>query len=241
MVLNPFIADESRRAGLAPCLIDTQLLETYSQAGEDLIVESLLAVLNAKAPPADSLFYMEIGANHPVQTSNTYLLYRKYGSAGVLVDADPELIPALKKGRPRDQVVHAAVSDRRDATVTLHVANAKELSSLDLNHVQAFGHLGELATVSRAIQVPNIHINDLLAKHAARPLHYLSIDVEGVDLAIMRAMDFETYRPRVLSCEPSGHIYANNPQQMFDVMVQAGYALVARTFVNMIFVDKRWL
>ena len=51
------------------------------------------------------VFYVEIGANHPIQTSNTYLLYKKYNGHGVLVDADAELIPTLEKVRPRDEVI----------------------------------------------------------------------------------------------------------------------------------------
>jgi FkbM family methyltransferase len=240
-MLNPFISDESRLAGAAPCLIETPLPETYSQAGEDLIVEALLAAMATKGLLSGNVFYVEIGANHPIQTSNTYLLYKKHGGHGVLVDADPELIPVLKQVRGRDCVVHAAVSDQRDPTAMLHVSKAKELSSLDARHIQAFAHLGDFAEVTRRIEVPNLHIDDLLSRYATEPMHYMSIDVEGGDLAIMQAINFDKHRPRILSCEPSDHLYPNNPQQMFNVMTQAGYALIARTAVNLVFVDKRWL
>jgi hypothetical protein len=133
------------------------------------------------------------------------------------------------------------VTDRREPTARLHLSKAKELSSLDPRHARAFGHLGELSNVVGQIEVPNLHINDLLARYAAQPIHYLSIDVEGGDLAILRAMDFERFRPRIMSCGPAGEIHPGNPQQMLETMSRAGYEAVAQTFVNLIFVDRRWL
>jgi len=239
---NPFIAAECSRAGVAQNLIDTHLPETYAQAGEDIIIEALLLAIASKAPATPGLFYLEIGANHPIQTSNTYLLYKKHSGHGVLFEADPDLIPILRQVRPRDQVVHAAVTDRREPTVMLNVSRAKELSTLDLQHARSFEPmLGEIASITGQISVPNLHIDDLLARYATQPIHYLSIDVEGGDLAIMRAINFERFRPRILTCEPSTHIYRTNPEDMLQVMAANGYAYIARTAVNMIFVDRRWL
>lgn len=40
---------------------------------------------------------LEIGANHPIATSATYLLSVELGISGVLVEANPALIGDLKK------------------------------------------------------------------------------------------------------------------------------------------------
>jgi FkbM family methyltransferase len=240
-MLNPYIAAECSRLGISQNLIETHVPETYSQAGEDIVIEALLTSIRGKARPIASIYYLEVGANHPIQTSNTYLFYRKHNAQGVLFEADPELIPALETVRPRDAVVRTAVSARRDETLVLNVSRAKELSSLDVNHLKSFAGMGEIAQVARQIVVPNTHIADVLAKYGQQQIHYLSIDVEGEDLPIMKAIDFDRYRPWVLSCEPSAQVHPDNPQQMFQVMTQAGYALVAITSVNFIFADKRWL
>lgn len=240
-MLNQFIAAECNRLGIAQNLIETKIPETYSQAGEDIIVQALLFALVPRLAPVKSIYYLDIGANHPIQTSNSYLLYKEHNAHGVLFDADPELIPTLQRVRPRDTVVHTAVSARREAMVTLNVSNAKELSSLDANHVRAFARMGEIANIAKQIDVPNMYIGDLLAKYGQRSVQYLSIDVEGEDLPIMKAIDFDRFRPWILSCEPSAQVHPENPQQMYQVMAQAGYCLVAHTGINMIFVDKRWL
>jgi FkbM family methyltransferase len=238
-MLNEFIRAESARFGLPLNLIETRFPETYSQAGEDLIIEALFGGIVAKVPPSPSIYYLDIGANHPIHTSNTYLFYKKHNSQGVLFDADPELIGPLKRVRPRDTVVHAAVSARHTPTVTLNVCNAKELSSLTPEHVTSFANMG--AAVVKQIEVPNLHIADLLAQYGQQPIQYMSVDIESEDLAVLRAIDFNRYRPWIISCEPSTQVNRQTPQEMYAVMAQAGYMLVARTFVNMIFLDKRFI
>ena len=55
----------------------------------------------------ESLGYMEIGGNHPVQTSSTYLFYRYHGARGVICEANPRLAMELKINRPGDIVVNS--------------------------------------------------------------------------------------------------------------------------------------
>ncbi len=240
-MLNPFIVEECRRFNVPGNLIATNAPETYSQTAEDVIVEALIGAIVIKAPPLAGVYYLEIGANHPIQTSNTYLLYKKFNAQGVLFEADAELIGQLKQVRPRDTVVHTAVSARRDPTVVLNVSRAKELSSLDANHVKSFAAMGEIAQIQQQVEVPNMHIDELLSTYGQRSIQYMSIDVEGEDLPIMQAIDFDRYRPWILSCEPSAQVHPKNPQQMYEVMARAGYSLIARTQVNMLFLDKRWI
>lgn len=55
--------------------------------------------------------YFDIGANHYLRGSNSYLSYRR-GGRGVLMEADPILCENLRKKRPEDQVLTAAIVDR---------------------------------------------------------------------------------------------------------------------------------
>jgi hypothetical protein len=69
---NPFITFECGRLGLDKAPIPTGLLESYSQCNEDLIIEGLLRALTCRAGRTmSSVRYIEIGANHPVQTSSS--------------------------------------------------------------------------------------------------------------------------------------------------------------------------
>src|SRR5437868_840540 len=69
---------------------------SWSQCGEDLILQYLLMVLGIKTPS-----YLDIGAHHPTYMSNTWLFYQQ-GGRGVCVEPDPALYAEFPKKRPRD-------------------------------------------------------------------------------------------------------------------------------------------
>lgn len=237
-VPNVFIAHECARTDTPATAIAASIHETYAQCGEDVIVEGLLAArLGLAGRGLDSLFYIEIGANHPVQTSNTYLFYRKHGAAGVLVEANAALIADLRRVRPRDTVLRTAVSARTDPTLSFGVCEVSELSSLALDHIRSFGTGASVARTS----VPNLHVNDLLARYADQMIDFLSIDVEGVDLEILEVIDFSRFRPIVIQCEPSEHFAPGTASRMIHLLRERGYALAARTSINLIFVDTAGL
>ena len=76
--------------------------ESYAQVGEDRILQALCPKIG---------FYVEVGANHPLRCSNTFLLYLS-GWRGIAIDANESLISLFKKIRPLDQSIHALVSNK---------------------------------------------------------------------------------------------------------------------------------
>lgn len=233
---NPWIAAECGRLGLAPNRLKTFLQEQYGQLGEDLIVEGLLkAAFAARGLAPSAVRYLEVGANHPVQTSNTYLLARKWGGSGVLVEANPALIEPLRRARPQDRVLHqAVVPDPGMTEVTLNVAQNTELSSVDLGHLRSFG---QLAAVDSTVTVSAITLDRILAEHFDAAPHLLSIDIEGIDLAVLAACRFER-RPWLVITEPSRHYHQDAEAGFLQVMQAKGYVEVARTDYNLIFADR---
>lgn len=223
---------------IEPAPIATRIHETYAQCNEDLIVEALLrAHCLREKMPMNRIRYVEIGGNHPFQTSSTYLFYRLYGARGVLCEANPRLAHLLALHRPQDTIVNAAVSADRAKSVKFYVARAHELSSLLCDHIRRFEPgFGQQAQVTEEIEVENLHIDDFLARHAADGIDYMSIDTEGVDYAILRAMDMERFRPAFLQLEHD----AQAPT-FIDLLSPRGYLCLGMTDVNLIFADARAL
>jgi len=233
---NNFILNETAKHGIENSKIPHALPPTYAQCGEDVIVAGLLCAHLTKAGRKwDSVFYVEIGANHPISTSNTYLLYSTYGASGILVEPNPDLHQTIATVRPRDRLITNAVLPEGGATVTLHIGIAHELSSVRQDHIQSFGGFGGLGGVSKSIDVLAVGINDVLAAAGPRPIDFLSIDCEGIDYELMRAIDFETYKPAVIQCEPSEHFSQGNTAKMINLLQSRSYRLIARTEVNLIF------
>src|SRR3954453_21218777 len=76
---------------------------SFSQQGEDLIVESICGFLKIENPT-----YLDIGAADPIVSSNTYLFYRK-GCRGVLVEPNPAFCRELRRVRPKDTVLNIGI------------------------------------------------------------------------------------------------------------------------------------
>lgn len=228
---NPFIANEctSFQIDLAP--LGTNIYETYAQCNEDIIIESVLrAQLHRAGRSMNTVRYIEIGANHPVQTSSTYLLYKLYEASGVLVEPIPALAETLRKVRPRDTVVNCAVSASKDETILLHVHEKNELSSVSSDHISLFKNVGGMDGVVETIQCVNMHINDFMRAHYGPYCDYLSVDVEGLDAILLSEMD-RIFLPTLIQCEHEGQI-----NQFVEILKSRGYGLLAQTDVNAIFI-----
>lgn len=234
---NPYVELDNHDLQLKDSLIPAIIRPQFAQCSEDLIVESLLkAIALKKGLSLADLRYFEIGANHPVSTSSTYLFYRMYGAKGVLVEANPDLFDALQSARPRDLVVNAAVIGHEASTVFLTVSEASELSSINEKFPKTFQN-GAYA-IEKTIEVPAVFIGDLLAKNWSPDcrLSYISIDVEGVDFELLAKIDFRKYPFDVVQIEPSDLFIPGNSLKIISHMAAQNYLLIAKTEVNLIFV-----
>lgn len=236
--LNGFVYDACRRAGVGRPDIPVRAVEFYGQCGEDLIVQALLeARAITEGIDLRDRKYLDIGGNHPFATSNTFLLNSMLGMTGVIVEANPGLVDDLEKGRPHDTVVQGAVQTEARETVKLSVSNQSELSSIDRSFVLEWnsGTVGEAFRIT----VPALRINEIVEEYLGgeAPV-YMSIDVEGLDLELLRDFDFERYRPWVVQAEPSDHHLPRNSERIIEYMQSVGYNLVAKTKVNLIFGDE---
>jgi len=206
---------------------------SYSAAGEDRIVLAWLEVvyrLNMR-----NLRYLDIGANHPADLSNTFLLY-KLGGSGVLVEPDPDLCAALRHKRRRDTVVNvgAAFDARRSARLTRFTARAFNTFSAvkadDVVEASKNWKPDQRQAIVDEIEVKLVPINDILAEHFSCGVDFISIDTEGVDMQILQSIDFDRYKPKMICVENS------RPQNEFlELLSPFGYGFVAITPDNLIF------
>jgi FkbM family methyltransferase len=237
--LNSFVYNACLRERVRRPDIRVRLVELYGQCGDDIIVA---AMLDAKATIRNTSLanerYLEIGGNHPFATSATYLLNRQLGMNGIIVEANPALIADLKKGRPRDVIVHAAVHDSDAGTARLSVSKLSEMSSLDRSMVLWWGDgsVGEAGL----IEVPATRINRIVRDHMQNKAPcFMSIDVEGLDLRLLKDFDFERYRPWIVQVEYTDNFQPpGNSKEIIAWMRAAGYTLAARTNANLIFADS---
>lgn len=137
---NECIKREVERLNFPNSRIEHFAPVSYAQAGEDVILEGMLAARLSKGQRSwQSVFYVEIGANHPISTS--------------LVEPNSELGVLIQTVRPRDVLVPSVVLPTSRASGTLFIGNAYELSSLNEGHIECFGDFDGLERVREHIEM----------------------------------------------------------------------------------------
>jgi FkbM family methyltransferase len=205
---------------------------SYAQNGEDLVVDSLFRVLGIDRPT-----YVDVGAYEPVVCSNTYYFYRK-GGRGVLVEPNVDLTPMLQRERPRDVVLTAGVGVDDTAELDYYVLSLPQLNTFDKTRAEAIeANTGGKVRHLRTVKMPLLNINRVIADHLGAAPDYLSVDVEGMDLAILKTLDFARFRPAIVCAE-----HSDDPAERAELhalLSGHGYAVRGQTFPNTIFVDKK--
>jgi len=209
---------------------------SYSQAGEDAVLRFLFADRHVRR-----ISYLDIGTNAPDFGNNTYLFYRD-GSRGVCVEADRTLIPAIEKARPEDKILNVGVSaDGRDAAV-LYLFDVNGMNTFDKDEADKRVASGKYK-VTDTVKVKLVEINSLIRENFASCPDLLSLDIEGLDLSVLKTLDFDRYPIPVVCVETcrysENHLRPKEPS-IATFMTSKGYEIYADTYINTIFVRQAW-
>ena len=215
----------ARSAGLFPGRL------SYAQFGEDIIAASIFWYLGIPKPS-----YLDIGAFAPAALSNTFYFYKR-GCSGVCVEPNPAHLRRFRQARRRDICLNAGAGSTDQASVPFYALSDSALSVFD--EAVARQHVAKgTARIERVVSVPIYSLNTLIEKHCRRCPDFLSLDVEGLDLAILQAMDFTRYRPAVICVETIDFYSQRKDQAIITFMESQGYQVQADTVINTIFVEE---
>lgn len=214
---------------------------SHSQYGEDVVVNELLVGLSIR-----NMSYLDIGANNPKYISNTYLFYEK-GFSGVLIEPNKVLCEKLKAERPRDIVLNVGIGfddQEKEADFHLFAEHADGLGTFSAEEARLWEEVGMSGTkfeVQQIVKVPLMGINCVISNYFTECPDFISIDVEGWDLQILKTLDFEKYCPAVICVETlaynkDGSTYRN--ELIRELLEGKGYTLHRETHANTIFVNK---
>ena len=165
-------------------------------------------------------YFVDVGANQPDSGSQTFHL-EQLGWTGVLIEPLPEWAEANRRQRKAKVYEVICSSPQNDGrTMSFQVAGA--FSSLDMDAANA------KATAVATIQVPATTLDKILIDaQAVAPIDFLSIDVEGHEIDVLRGFDIQRWRPRLILIED-----LVIHRRLHNYLLAQGYAWMRRTGIN---------
>ena len=142
-------------------------------------------------------FYLDIGCGHPIKNNNTYLLNKK-GWSGINIDLDVDNIDLFNSYRKKDVNLATAVSDKEGETELYFYHSKSALNTISKDNADF-----QKAKVSAIKKIKTQTINKIIenSPFKDRKIDFLSVDVEGSELAILKNFDFIKYSPKVIVVE----------------------------------------
>lgn len=165
-------------------------MEFYSQNFEDVLLARCFA-------NQDNGFYVDVGAQHEEADSVTRHFYDS-GWSGINIEPVSEFAEMFEC-RNRDQTICCAAGSQ-EGTMPMAVSLASGLSSFDQANAAKTASMG-LLTETRQIRIRPL--NSILAELglAEKNFEFLKVDVEGFELEVIKGIDLDRYRPRIVLCE----------------------------------------
>ena len=198
-------------------------MDYFSQFGEDRILAIFFA-------DKEKGFCVEVGANDGVNDSNT-LHFERRGWRCLLVEPNPELCEQIRASRTAT-VVECAASDRC-GEVTLFVAEgAPYAHGVSTIHggLNAREKIRSYGFSSREIAVVSRTLDDILQENCQdAQIDFMSIDVEGHELTVLKGLSLNRWRPSILLMEDNSNY---EDPMVRNYLKQRGYVPFLRTGVN---------
>lgn len=196
--------------------------KSYSQDGEDVVLSSFFD--HKKHYKG---FFVDVGAHHPVRFSNTWMFYRK-GWKGINIDPTPGCMRPFRWLRSRDINLEMGVGSA-PGLLTFFCFNEPALNTFN-KKVADERNTGNPYRIIQKIDVPIKTLAQILKENlpAGHHIDFFSIDVEGLDLEVLRSNDWDVYKPDYLLVEDTKFsIHQASDSEINLYLGQIGYVIIA--------------
>ncbi len=187
---------------------------SFAQNGEDMLLWRCFQ--------KDHGFYVDVGASSPVHDSVTQFFYER-GWTGINFEPIPERVNELRRLRPRDVTVQAAVSDTVELMRLHRTTGIGGLSTASMP--EEFAELYQAH--SWPMLVETVTLSQQLEALGVTEIDFLKIDAEGAESAVIAGIDLSRWRPSVIVVEATKPM---SPDPAYDgwepQLLQSGYRFV---------------
>lgn len=199
---------------------------SYAQNFEDVMLWRALKHV-------DQGFYVDVGANDPDIDSVTKAFYER-GWRGINIEPIPQWFERLQKERPRDINLQLAAG-REPGEITLFEIPDTGLSTAEKAFVER--HKSERGYQSRELKVQVETLTNICERYHTAPIHFLKIDVEGMEEAVLEGLDLQKIRPWIILVESTlPNSQEERHAEWEPILLDAGYVHVYFDGLNRFYV-----
>jgi FkbM family methyltransferase len=177
-------------------------------------------------------FYVEIGANDGRSFSNTYVLEKTRNWSGILVEPilHKHFESKVYRDPNRNKFIYGACvsSDYKEQSVKMYFSNL--MTSSDLGNSREWAQAGSIFLQDTEEVLPfwspAVVLSDILESEGITKVDFLSIDVEGAELNVLKGLDFE-------KCEITSILLeTKEDSECINYLEHRGYLVVEKLGVN---------
>lgn len=159
--------------------------QTYSQDAEDVLLREYFYNKSGGV-------YIDIGAHHPYRFSNTYWAY-KLGWRGVNIEPDKERFELFKKYRKEDININCGIANN-NMPMRYYIYEEKAYNTFNPN-------MYPNKKILRTEEVWVKKLADVLEENKITKIDFMNIDVEGLEMEVLKSNDWTKWKPEYLLVE----------------------------------------
>ena len=167
-------------------------------------------------------------------------MFYRSGAKGVLIEPNPHFIPLYQEVRPNDKAVHAGINFGTDKNSADYYDFGDVMHGWNTFSAERKDDVIKTYPLQKVHHIPLVNINDVLS--SIDGVDFISLDVEGLELEILKTLDFnnEKFRPKMFCIEANKRdITCGYESELVRFMKEKDYVVVADNFINLIFADIR--
>lgn len=188
----------------------------FSQAGQDRVIRNLIKSKRKGV-------FVDVGGYDGITGSNTLHFEKFLGWTGILIEPSPVQLNKAKEVRSCACLGYAASGETGKAEFLEVTQGYTQMSGfLDSYDPDLLARVrGNPAHRETIHTLQKRRLNDILEDQNIRKIDYVSLDVEGGEISILKDFDFNRFDVTLWSIE-------NNTKtpQIHEIMSKAGYELV---------------
>jgi len=200
---------------------------SFSHEGEDIILDRYFQ-------GRDTGFYVDIGSHHPIRFSNTHFFYLR-GWRGINVDALPGSKDLFDEFRPGDINLEAAVSDVEEVA-KYYMFSEPALNTFCKTEAEYKASL-ESCDLIGSVDLSTLRLAKILDQYVGdNIIDFMSVDVEGLEMNVLRSNNWDRYRPQMVLVELLRHSFDEVLSSRLNAFLKSrDYEIVAKTQSTLFF------